>query len=186
MTTRSPDAASSAGHDPLSEPRLEQQVLDLVRNWMRRTRENAAAHTEAAIDRGSFESFPASDPVASATSSSDHAPALGEIDCTLRRNELVFRCAPREPDPERAPPAWTIEGDAGDGSRLRMRVWVEDEAPEGPVPSTLDLEPVHASIRPRQVERRGGVERRVRARAMPGGFDRRHAQRRAIEGARAD
>jgi hypothetical protein len=182
MTTRTPDPASPAGQSPLSDAHLEGQVLDLVRDWMRRTHENEAAHTEASIDRGSFESFPASDPVASAVATSDRTPAFVEFDCTMRRRELVFRCATREPDAHRPPPAWTIEGDPGDGSRLTLRVWVEDEPAEGPVPSTLDLEPVHASIRPRQHERRVGAERRTGDRTMPAGFDRRRTGRRAIEG----
>jgi len=186
MSTRSPDPDDAAGQDRRRDASLEHQVLELVRNWMRRHREHAAARTEAAINRGSFESFPASDPVASATATGDHTPALGEIDCTMRRNELVFRCAALETDPDRPPPAWTIEGDTGDGSRLKLRVWVEDLPEEGPVPAMLQLEAVHASIRPRQHERRDGAERRTASRAMPAGFDRRHSARRAIEGAPAD
>jgi hypothetical protein len=185
MSTRNPDPAYAAGQDRRRDASLEHQVLDLVRNWMRRSLEHTAARTEAAIDRGSFESFPASDPVASATATSDHTPALGEIDCTMQRNELVFRCAAREGDPDRPPPAWTIEGDAGDGTHLKLRVWVEDTSEEGPVPATLELEAVHASIRPRQHERRAGAERRTASRAMPAGFERRHIERRAIEGAPA-
>ena len=185
MRTRSPDPAYAAGQDRRRDASLEHQVLDLVRNWMRRHHEHAATRTEAAIDRGSFESFPASDPVASAIATGDHTPTLGEIDCTMQRNELVFRCAAREGDPDRPPPAWTIEGDTGDGRRLKLRVWVEDTSEEGPVPATLELEAVHASIRPRQHERRGGAERRTASRAMPAGFDRRHIERRAIEGAPA-
>jgi hypothetical protein len=185
MTTDTPDTASPAGQSPQRDALLERQVLDLVRDWMRRTLESEAANTEAAIDRGSFESFPASDPVAPATATSDRAPACVEFDCTMRRRELVFRCATREPDAHRPPPAWTIEGDHGDGCRMTLRVWVEDEPAEGPVPSTLDLEPVHASMRPRQRERRTGTERRTGDRTMPAGFDRRRAGRRAIEGVAA-
>jgi hypothetical protein len=186
MSTRSPDPASAAGQDPRRDASLEHQMLDLIRNWMRRNREHAAARTEAAIDRGSFESFPASDPVAPTTDTGDHAPAIGEVDCTMRRNELVFTCAVREADPDRPPPAWTIDGDAGDGTHLRLRVWVEDTPEDGPVPATLRLEPVHASMRPRQQERRAGAERRTQHRTMPAGFDRRRSERRATEGVAAD
>jgi hypothetical protein len=173
---------AQAGEDPLHDARLEHQVLNLVRNWMRRRREASAAHTEAAIDRGSFESFPASDPVAPAISTAEHAPALEEIDCTMCPDELVFRCATPETDGSRPPPAWTIEGDAPGGGRLRLRVWVDDTKATGAVPQPLELEPVHASIRPRQHERRGGGERRNQSRAMPSGFDRRVAERRVAAG----
>ncbi len=162
-----------------ADPRLEHRVLALLRDWLRRAREASAARTEAALDRGSFESFPASDPVAPAVPSADREPALEEIDCTMRPDRIEFRCAPREPDPSRPPPSSTIEGDAPDGRRLRLRVWVDDMPKDATPAQTLALEPVHASLRPRQHERRSGAERRVHARAMPQGFDRRVAERRA-------
>jgi hypothetical protein len=186
MTTDTPRPEASPGQAPPRAPagdaRLERQVLGLVRNWLRRAREASAARTEAAIDRGSFESFPASDPVAPAVSSTDREPALEEIDCTMHVDRLEFRCAPREPDASRPPPASTIEGDAPGGGRLRLRIWVDDEAPAESVPQALELEPVHASIRARRHERRGGGERRTSGRAMPAGFDRRVAERRARDG----
>jgi hypothetical protein len=182
-----PNPAPESGQDPLRDAhddtlrdaQLEQQVLNLVRSWLRRSRESDAARTEAAIDRASFESFPASDPVAPAVASAERAPTLEEVDCTMTPRELVFRCAPREPDAGRPPPAWTIEGATGDGGRLRLRVWVDDAPPEAAVPATLELEPEHASIRARREERRSGEERRTLERSMPAGFDRRTAQRRA-------
>ena len=76
-------AAREAAADPPRDARLEEQLLSLVWGWMRRAREASAARTEAAIDRGSFESFPASDPVAPAVSTAEHEPGLEEIDCTV-------------------------------------------------------------------------------------------------------
>jgi hypothetical protein len=185
--TDTPRPEASSGQAPprasaATDARLEHQVLALVRNWLRRAREASAARTEAAIDRGSFESFPASDPVASAGSSTDREPSLEEIDCTMRTDRLEFRCAPREPDASRPPPASTIEGDAPGGGRMRLRIWVDDASPESGVPQSLELEPVHASIRPRQHERRVGAERRTSVRKMPAGFDRRVGERRARNG----
>ena len=177
---------STATTDDVADARLEDQLLHLVRGWLRRSREASAAHTEAAIDRASFESFPASDPVAPAAASSARQPALEEIDCTMRPGLLEFRCASDTPDPSRPPPAWTIEGDAPGGGALRLRVWVDDDAPQEAVPSTLELEPVHASIRASQPDRRSGDERRALSRSMPAGFDRRRSVRRAADAAGAD
>jgi len=162
-------------------PTLERQVLDLVCNWLRLTREANAAHTDAAIDRGSFESFPASDPVASAVATSEREPTLQVLDCRLSPEVLTFHCAPHsdEPDALRPPPAYTLEGAIGDGSHLRLRVWVDDGPAHDPVPRNLTLEPVHASLRARQHERRSGEERRVAAHAVAK-RERRQAQRRAL------
>ena len=68
--TETPADGRRAGgaDDALADPTMSRQVLDLLRGWVRRSGEASGAVTEAAIDRGSFESFPASDPVASARS----------------------------------------------------------------------------------------------------------------------
>lgn len=179
--------ARAAGEDgtrehAVADAGFEDKLLELVRNWMRKAREAASDRTEAAIDRASFESFPASDPVAPAAASTDREPALEEVDCTMECDRLVFRCAPREPDAHRAPPAWTLEGRAPDGGRMLLRVWIDDTPREQAVPQTLTLEPVHASIRARQHERRSSAERRVAHRSMPAGFDRRRAERRIAGG----
>lgn len=42
MSTRSPDPAYGDGQDRRRDASLEHQVLDLVRNWMRKNRELAA------------------------------------------------------------------------------------------------------------------------------------------------
>jgi hypothetical protein len=183
-----PRRSAQADQDPTRDTaeagrdqRLEQQVVNLLRSWIRRSREAASVHTEAALDRASFESFPASDPVAPAAASNDRRPSLEEIDCTMSTGELVFRCASPAGSAtrdDRPPPASVIEGDTADGGRIRVRVWVEDAAPGDAVPSTLELEPVHASLKPNQHERRVGAERRTASRKMPQGFDRRQATRR--------
>jgi hypothetical protein len=184
-----PNPAAEAGQDPTRDARdgtrhdtrLEHQVVNLLRSWMRMTRQAATAHTEAALDRASYESFPASDPVAPAAAPNDRRPTLEEIDCTMSVGHLVFECSPRADAPvrdDRPPPAWTIEGDAIDGGRLRVRVWVDDAAPEAAVPTTLELEPVHASMRAQRSERRVTAERRTATRTMPDGFDRRRTHRR--------
>jgi len=188
--TDTPRPEPSSGQDPARTSAhggagLEHQVLGLVRNWLRRSHEAGAARTEAAIDRGSYESFPASDPVAPSGSSTDREPALGEIDCTMRTDSLEFRCASREPDASRPPPASIIEGEAPGGNRMRLRVWVDGEPPEAGIARSLELDPAHASIQPRQAERRAGGERRTSPRPMPAGFDRRFAERRARDGAGA-
>jgi hypothetical protein len=182
-----PDPEAEAGKDPTRTMRddpkrdlqLEQQVLNLIRSWLRRTREASAARTEAALDRASFESFPASDPVAPAASQSERAPALEEIDCTMSVGTLVFRSAGVDgPRTDRLEPEWTIEGDASGGGRIRMRIWVEDAGAAADVPSALELEPVHASLRARNLERRVVGERRTVSRKLSDGFDRRRQQRR--------
>lgn len=181
---------SAPGRDPardtrdttLREAHLEQKVLNLFGSWLRRTHEASAAHTEAAIDRASFESFPASDPVAPAAASADRSPALEEIDCTMSAGELVFRVAPaseRQAHDERPPPAWSSEGELSDGRRILLRVWVAETAVQETVPDTLELEPEHASLRARGQDRRNGRERRVHARRVPEGFERRNAHRRS-------
>lgn len=177
---------SEAGQDPTREtegdperdPQFERQLLNLVRSWLRRTREASAARTEAALDRASFESFPASDPVAPAAPQSEREPALEEIDCTMSLATLVFRCAGHDgPRIDRPAPAWTIEGDAPGGGRLRLRIWAEDDEAAG-VPSALELEAVHATMRTRKTERRSVGERRTMLRKLPDGFERRRHQRR--------
>lgn len=188
--TDTPRPEPSSGQDPARTSAhggagLEHQVLGLVRNWLRRSHEAGAARTEAAIDRGSYESFPASDPVAPSGSSTDREPALEEIDCTMRADSLEFRCASRKPDATRPPPASIIEGEAPGGIRMRLRVWVDGEPPEAGIAQPLELDPMHSSICPRQVERRAGGERRTSPRPMPAGFDRRFAERRARDGAGA-
>jgi len=189
-----PRRKPESGQDPTRETRdttlreahLERQVLNLFGNWLRRTHEASGAHTEAAIDRASFESFPASDPVAPAAASNDRSPALEEIECTMSPGELVFRCAPsgeRQGPDDRPPPAWSSEGDLSDGRRILLRVWVTDAGARDTVPDTLELEPEHASLRARGNDRRSGHERRVRSGKAPGGVERRHALRRVSEGA---
>ena len=169
----------------LREAQLERQVLNLFGNWLRRTHEVSGAHTEAAIDRASFESFPASDPVSPAAASNDRSPALEEIECTMSPGELVFRCAggERHAPEDRPPPAWSSEGELSDGRRIRLQVWVDDVGARDAVPDTLALEPEHASLRARGEDRRNQRERRRRSGKPPGGTDRRHAQRRMTEGA---
>jgi hypothetical protein len=189
---------NEAGQDPTRDTsnadgrhdaRLEHQVVNLLRSWLRMSGEASSAHTEAALDRASFESFPASDPVAPAAAPNDRRPSLEQIDCTMSVGLLTFRCTARPDEPlrdDRPPPAWTIEGDAPGGGRLQLRVWVDDATPESAVPATLELEPVHASIRPMDEERRVGTERRTAPRTLPDGFDRRRIQRRAPSAGRAD
>lgn len=176
------DPADAPAGDDTALPR---QLFALVRHWLRVSREANAARIDASIDRASFESFPASDPVAPAVATGEHEPSLAAVDCTLTPGELVFRLGPRgdSPDALRPPPAFTIEGDTDGDGRLRLCVWVDDVAARDTVPAALELEPVHASIRARQHERRSGVERRSEPRTMPAGFDRRVAERR---GAAAD
>jgi len=175
--------ATAAPGEPAARPgpTLERLVLDLVCNWLRTSREADAAHTDAAIDRGSFESFPASDPVASAVATSEREPTLQVLDCRLSPGVLSFHCAPHgdEPDALRTTPAYLLEGTTPDGFHLRLRVWVDDAPARDSVPHNLTLEPVHASLRARQHERRNGDERRVQATATPGRRERRLAQRRA-------
>lgn len=177
MTDRS-DATSAGDANPARAARLDRALRELADRWLRRAREAEAARVEAALDRGSFESFPASDPVAPASGPSERGPASAEVDCRLSADQLVFRLAPREPDAGRPPPTWTVEDDVGDGGRVRLRVWVEDAGAADGVPAPLALEPVHASIRPRQHERRSGAERRAGSPPMPAGFDRRRGERR--------
>lgn len=183
MTDRSEEDAADA--QVRDAPPLQRQLLALVRHWLRVSREANAARIDASIDRASFESFPASDPVAPAVATGELEPAVEAIDCTLSPGELRFRLAPHgdAPDALQPPPAFTIEGDADGEGHLRLRVWVEDVAPRDTVPGPLELEPVHASIRARQHERRSGRERRRGARPIPAGFDRRVGERR---GAGAD
>lgn len=164
--------------DPKRDPQFERQLMNLVRSWLRRTREASAARTEAALDRASFESFPASDPIAPAAAQREREPALEEIDCTMSLATLVFRCAGHDgPRVDRPAPAWTIEGDAPGGGRLHLRIWAEDDEGAG-VPSALELEPVHASMRAQNTQRRRVGERRTISRQLPDGFERRRHQRR--------
>jgi hypothetical protein len=182
-----PDPNAEAGRNPTRETHddpqrnagLEHRLLNLVRSWLRRSREASAAHTEAALDRASYESFPASDPMAPAASQSEREPTLEEIDCTMSVATLVFRCAGREgPRTEAAAPDWTIEGDAPGGGRIRMRIWVEDADAAADVPSALELEPVHASMQAHRHERRVAGERRTVSRKLLDGFERRRLPRR--------
>ncbi|HYF60245.1 MAG TPA: hypothetical protein VEA81_14945 [Burkholderiaceae bacterium] len=180
---RNPNAqagTSATADDVLQDPTLSRQVLDLVRGWVRRSGEASAAQTEAAIDRGSFESFPASDPVASAVATAERGPMVRTIDCTMTTDSLVFRiCRGDDTASAGPPPAYVLDGEVPDGGRLSIRVWVDDAAPEATVPESLVPPAEHASLRPQQTERRSGDERRAQPRTMPAGFDRRLAQRRA-------
>lgn len=177
--TDTPNAPEGGG-DPSRDAARVHPLLELVADWLRRARTAESTRVEATIDRGSFESFPASDPVATATATGERQPGLQAVDCTMRPDRLTFRLAPREAETGRPPPAWTVESEAGDGGRMSLRVWVLDGSEaDTPVPAALELEPVHASLRPRGHDRRGGMDRRLAAGPMPAGADRRRGERRS-------
>lgn len=129
---------------------LEHKLAGVVLRWVRAYREAEAARRQASIDRASYDSFPASDPVAPATSmEADDAPQ--EVECVIKGDCMTLHCLPHGARTSQgsAPGSdLSFEGELPDGGLLRVQVRVEAlpsaqtavEDSEGNLPS----EPVHA------------------------------------------
>jgi hypothetical protein len=155
----SDDKKSSSGsrRDAAS---VDKRLLGIVHDWVDRAIEAERDHLEAELDRASFESFPASDPVAPAVTSQRRAPF--RIHCEVSGSRLSFSRAPRNEDPTgpavRRDPSDTIEGTTASGARVRIEVHLQ---PDEASPESLELPPEHASAVARDEERRIGAERRI-------------------------
>jgi hypothetical protein len=158
---------------------LNKPLLGLLFDWIDQVQAAAREHLEAELDRASFESFPASDPAAPSMAS-QHRSAV-RIDCVVAEDRVTFTRALRTDDTGpavRGEATESIEGETPSGVRVSIDVRrrVEEDAA---APQSLELEPEHASILPRQEERRSGNDRRTASappqRERRGGSDRRAA-----------
>lgn len=130
---------------------LEHKLAGVVLRWVRAYREAETARLQAMVDRASYDSFPASDPVAPAASAeSNDAPQ--EIECVINGACLTLRCLPRGATASKQTPVGdgdlSFDGQLPDGGMLHVRVLVQslpsaEEAVEKSE-ATLPTEPVHA------------------------------------------
>lgn len=138
---------------------LEHKLAGIVLRWVRAFREAETARLQAAVDRASYDSFPASDPVAPAASvESDNAPQ--EIECVINGDCLTLRCLPRGATASNRASAGdgdlSFDGQLPDGGMLHVRVVVQslpsaEEAVERSE-ATLPARPVHAGELPARGE----------------------------------
>jgi hypothetical protein len=158
---------------------VDRHLLGIVLEWIDRVQVADREHVEAELDRASFESFPASDPVAPSLASQRRSTV--RIDCEVSEDRLTFCRALRTDDPTgpevRGEPTDTLEGETPSGVRVRISVRTRAVDPQDAVPESLELPPEHASIDARQQERRIGSERRVRSQ-RPGNERRSGTERR--------
>ena len=136
---------------------LEHKLAAVVLRWVRAYREAEAARLQAMVDRASYDSFPASDPVAPAASvESDEAPQ--QIECVINGDCLTLRCLPRgataTSHPSTRDADLSFDGEMPDGAMLHVLVHVQSlPSAEGAVEkseATLPSEPVHAGEVPKR------------------------------------
>lgn len=146
--TRLADSGSSRQSETLDD-RLLATVLD----WIGRLEQAESELLEAELDRASFESFPASDPVAPAVASSRRRSAL-RIDCEIADDRLVFSRALRTDDAAsvatRGEPDEVIEGESHSGVQISLALSHADRTPDNSTPQPIELPAEHASLRPKQ------------------------------------
>jgi hypothetical protein len=129
------------------------QLAALVMGWIEDVQAANQEHLEAELDRASFESFPASDPVAAA-STNQRASTL-RLECLVADDRLTFCRTARSDDsasPERGEPYDRLELETPDGMVIIVEVRRDDDADEERL-DPLELPPEHASIVSRQDER---------------------------------
>ena len=135
---------------------LEHKLAGVILRWVHEYREAETARLQAIVDRASYDSFPASDPVAPATSvESDDAPQ--ELECVIDGDRITLRCLPRG---ARTPQTVTgnadldFNGELPGGGLLHVRVQVlslpSAQAAIEKSEATLPDEPVHAGEVPAQ------------------------------------
>ena len=136
---------------------LEHKLAGVVLRWVRAFREAETARLQAMVDRASYDSFPASDPVAPAASAeSDDAPQ--QIECVINGDCLTLRCLPRgamaSSQSATHDADLSFDGELPDGGTLHVRVRVQAlpsaQDAVGKSEATLPDEPVHAGEVPAQ------------------------------------
>jgi hypothetical protein len=144
------------------------QVASLVMAWIAEVQASEGEYREAELDRASFESFPASDPVAPATAS--QGTSALRLECVVSDDRLTFCRTPRSDDaasPGGGAPQDRLEFETADG--LRVVVVVRRSDDEDPGREPLELPHEHASIEGREDERRSGDDRRTDTDGPQGG-----------------
>ena len=121
-------------------------IARIVLDWLARMQLAEREYVEAELDRASFESFPASDPVAPATDMQRRTRL--HIDCMLSEDRLSFARARRSDDND-SPAASgerveTLEIEMPEGLRVVIDVRQADAA-TNPGREPLELPPEHAS-----------------------------------------
>ena len=173
---------------------MEQKLAAVIGHWLRANRVAEAARREAVLDRASYDSFPASDPIAPAALCDPETDAQ-QLECVIDGDELTLRCAPRgatAPDQVARVPTLTLQGERSDGGRLEVRVHVRSmpsaEQAVGHSEAALPDDPVHAGpvTGPVAGERRwgerraGGTRRGIVPVERRSGRERRHAPAAAL------
>jgi hypothetical protein len=159
-------AGGRSGDEPISADGIHVadpggQIASLVMGWIEDVQASNREHLEAELDRASFESFPASDPVAPA-STNQRASTL-RLECLVSDDRLTFRRTARSDDsasPERGAPYDRLELETPDGMVIIVEVRRDNDTDEERL-DPLELPPEHASIVSRQDERRSGEDRRM-------------------------
>ena len=129
----------------------EHKLVGVIWHWLRAYRVAEAARREALLDRASYDSFPASDPVAPAASA-DPETDDQSIECVIDNDQLTLRCLPRgstpAPQANGGEPDLEFEGSRPDGGQLHVRIHLRSvPSAQGAVErseATLPDDPVHA------------------------------------------
>lgn len=104
---------------------MEGELMRLVWHWIRATRASDAARAERELDQAVADTFPASDPVPTA-SAADRQPSVHEVECLLDCGSLTFIYgggSERRAMMQGAGDAvTTLEGKAPDGVPMRISV----------------------------------------------------------------
>lgn len=141
------------------DPRVfDGRLLAVLYEWIDRVQEADREHLEAELDRGSFESFPASDPVASAVATQRRTTV--RIECEIDDDRLTFSRGLRTEDPGgpdvHGALSAMLEGETPSGVRVRIAIHSRDGDQTATTPENLAIPPEHASIAPQQDRDRGG------------------------------
>jgi hypothetical protein len=135
--------ASSPGGEAAAIERLGQLVLD----WLSRMQEAERAYVEAELDRASFESFPASDPMSPATAA--HRQTTLKVDCVIDDDRIAFTRALRTDDaasPAAGRPVLeTLDVEGPDGTHIEITLR-QGKGDEHAAREPLELPLEHASL----------------------------------------
>lgn len=135
---------------------LERKLAGVLGRWLQATRSAEKARREALLDRASYDSFPASDPVAPA-SMTEPERETQVIDCVIDGDSMTLRCAPHgasaalDAAGHRADLEFDAVDAAGEAVHVRIHVHTVPSA-EGAIArseATLPDQPVHAGPVPR-------------------------------------
>ena len=105
---------------------MQHKLAGVIWYWLQANRTAEAARRESMLDRASYDSFPASDPIAPAALCDPENEAQ-EVECVIDADRLTLRCVPQgatKADHAAREPELEFESERPDGGRLHVRVHV--------------------------------------------------------------